>query len=168
MVVNVITISSLAEVLGIPKGKDKKIAILLKFGFSLSLQKYISDILGIVESVKQEPYYLLFGVNDDYIMGKIKDISVHFNDCPRGPDPQTVIILLDIANDEFQKLIQEISKLKVLTVPPIREEIFGREWNFIDLWCFNGIIFKQQEKEFQDLKRMGIGLLTILGKKWTK
>ena len=112
--------------------------------------------------------YLLFGINRDCVIGEISNISVSYDHYYPVPIPRAVDMLVDVTEGEFQRTILSISQSKNVISSPLQITVFGEAWDFYELWFFNGVILKQQRENIQDLKNIGVGLLTILGKKWTK
>ena len=163
---NEIVISSPAEILGIPKNKIGP--ILLMLGYMFSSSTYINELLEFRKFIEHDVCYLLFKIDRNYVMGKIINMFVSHDHYYSVPIPRTVNALLDVTPYEFQKIILDISQSKNVILSSLQTKVFGEAWDFYELWFFNGVILKQQKESIQDLKNIGVGLLTILGKKWTK
>jgi len=166
MGMNEIVISSPAEILGIPKNKPGTILLMLGYLFPSSIQ--INKFFELKKFIEHNVSYLLFGINRDYVIGEISNISVSYDHYYSVPIPRAVDMLVDVTEGEFQKTILSTSQSKNVISSPLQIKVFGKAWDFYELWFFNGVILKQQKESIQDLKNIGVGLLTILGKKWTK
>ena len=166
MGMNEIVISSPAEILGIPKNKPGTILLMLGYLFPSSIQ--INKFFELKKFIEHDVSYLLFGINRDCVIGEISNVSVSHNHYYSVPIPRAVDMLVDVTEGEFQKITLNISKSTNIISSPLQMKVFGEAWDFYELWFFNGVILKQQRENIQDLKNIGVGLLTILGKKWTK
>ena len=110
--------------------------------------------------IENDTYYIVFEVKlkkkIDYIMGKIEEIETYnlFRNC----STKGASLLLSISEKDFSKLywMYNHSLYKASTIPR-----FGRSWKTMEIWNFNGVILKQENETLEDLRSVGIGLLTL-------
>ena len=157
---NEIIISSPAEVVGIPE--DEHNVAIVRFGHLFSFEKYIERVCKLVPLIKSEPYYIMFEGKSkgkaDYVTGKIEEIDI-YNDYYYHPSrPEASYFLISTLEEDYHKLTRMYinSRCKSSTITRFR-----KTWKTMEIWNFNGVILKQENETLEDLRSVGIGLLTL-------
>jgi len=155
-------ITTPAEVVGISKNEEN-IAI-VRFGHLFKFPKrYFKSIKQLVSFIENNTYYIIFEVKlkkkIDYIIGKIEEIETYY--LYRENSTNAVSLLMSISEEDFSKLywMYNHSLYKASTIPR-----FGRSWKTMEIWNFNGVILKHTNETPEDLKNIGVGLLTMFRK----
>jgi len=151
-----------AEVVGISKNEEN--TAIVRFGHLFKFpKKYIKSIIELVSFIENDTYYIVFEVKlkkkIDYIMGKIEEIETY--NLFRNYSTKGASLLLSISEKDFSKLywMYNHSLYKASTIPR-----FGRSWKTMEIWNFNGVILKHTNETPEDLKNIGVGLLTMFRK----
>ena len=157
-----ILITTPAEIVGIPKNEENTAIVRLGHLFKFP-KKYIKSIKQLVSFIKNDNYYVIFEVKlknkIDYVTGKIEEIETYYFYHEKSTDGAS--FLLSVSEEDFSKLywMYNHSLYKASTIPR-----FGRSWKTMEIWNFNGIILKQTNETLEDLKCVGIGLLSMFRK----
>ena len=158
-----ILITTPAELVGVSEKGDN--FAIIRFGYLFRLPEDILDkISKLVPLVKEKLFYIIFEVKFkgeiDYISGRIEKIQTYpfyREDFPISGAG----LLMSISKDDASKLSWVYSH-SLYKSPTIWR--FGMKWKTMEVWNFNAVILRQTKETPEDLKYVGIGLLSMFRK----
>ena len=160
---NEILITTPAELVGVSEKRDN--FAIIRFG---RLFKFPRDILERISElaslVKKKSFYIIFEIKFkgeiDYISGRIEKIQTYpfyREDFPMDGAG----LLLSISEYDASKL-SWVYGHSLYKGPTIWR--FGMKWKTMEVWNFNAVILSQTKETPEDLKYVGIGLLSMFRK----
>ena len=155
-----ILITTPAELVGVSDKGDNFAIIRLGrlFKFPKDTLDRVCDLFLLIKEKKS--FYIIFEIKFkgkiDYITGRIEKIQTY----PFYPIDGAGL-LLSISKDDVHKLswVYDNSPHNSATIWH-----FGMKWKTMEVWNFNAVILKQTKETPEDLKYIGIGLLSMFRK----
>jgi len=158
-----ILITTPAELVGVSDKGDNLAIIRLGYLFHLP-EDVLDKISKLVPLVKEKSFYITFEIKFkgeiDYISGRIEKIQT-YPFCREDFPISGAGLLMSISKDDTSKL-SWVYRYSLYKSPTIWR--FGMKWKTMEVWNFNAVILRQTNETLEDLKEIGVGLLTLFRK----
>jgi len=157
-----ILITTPAEIVGISK-KQNNLAI-VRLGHLIRFPKDIlKRVNKLVPLIKDEPYYIIFEIRFkgriSHVTGWIKEIEVYPFYRKNSIDGASLLLSVSKEDSYILNWVYANSLYKASNIPR-----FGMTWKTMEVWNFNALILRQTKETPEDLKYVGIGLLSMFRK----
>jgi len=146
-----------------PLTKDTQQTFTLKLGYMRSPRSYIHKLDTLRNRIKQEEFYVVLEIQDSYFLGLLKNVEIYPDTYYEWkPLRWASLYCVSPNKTEYDKMRFTIMGNCSINTP-FSNETAGY---FYEVWNFKATILKRmKDEDLEDMKSLGISILTLLGRK---